>query len=138
MGTRITAKRYCQHIVPHLEEFWHDVSRTSEDYVYILQDGSSVHAAAYTTNFLKEKGLYNYLFPWTAKSPDLNLIEGVWRLMKARINQRTPRPNRNDLMRAAIREEWASIDETDLVHLLSSTPGRVQAVLAAQGGHTKY
>ena len=23
MGKRITAKGYCEHIVPHLEEFWH-------------------------------------------------------------------------------------------------------------------
>lgn len=77
MGKIITAKGYCQNTVPHLKDFWHSIFCATEDYVYILQDGSSVHKAKYTTKILKEKGLYNYLFPWCAKSPDLNLIEGV-------------------------------------------------------------
>ena len=86
----------------------------------------------------KEKGLYNYLFPWASKSPDLNLMEGVWRLLKARINRRIPRPNTNPLMREAIEAEWANITEHDLEQLLATMPARVQAVLSAQGGHTKY
>lgn len=138
MGQTITAKGYCEHTVPHLEAFWYQVSRETEDYVYILQDGASVHMANYTTKVLQEKGLYNYLFPWIAKSPDLNLIEGVWRLIKARIHARIPRPNNNALMREAIQEEWDKIDTQDLQLLLSGMPERVQAVLNAHGGHTKY
>lgn len=138
MGKRITASGYCQYTLPHLEEFWYECSRNTEDYVYILQDGASVHTANYTTRVLKEKGLYNYLFPWVAKSPDLNLIEGVWRLMKARINRRLPRPDKNDLMRDAIREEWENITTQDLESLLTSMPTRIQALIRAQGGHTKY
>ena len=138
MGKRITAQGYCEHTLPHLEEFWYKQSCTTEDYVYILQDGASTHTANYTTQVLKDKGLYNYLFPWVAKSPDLNLIEGVWRIIKARINQRSPRPNRNELMGAAIREEWEAINTTELEGLLAGMPNRVQAVLTAHGGHTKY
>lgn len=138
MGKRITAKGYCQNTVPHLEDFWHSISRATEDYVYILQDGSSIHKAKYTTKILKEKGLYNYLFPWCAKSPDLNLIEGVWRLMKARISSRSPRPQKNDTMRAAIQEEWDKIDFQDLENLIISMPVWVQALLSAQGGHTRF
>jgi len=41
-------------------------------------------------------------------------------------------------MRKAIQEEWDKIDAQDLQLLLSSMPERVQAVLNAQGGHTKY
>ena len=94
MGPRITAKRYCDHILPHLERVWLEVSRQTEDDVYILQDGASVHTAKYTSQLLREKGLFNYLFPWVSKSPDLNLIEGVWRLIKARINARHPQPQK--------------------------------------------
>ncbi|KAG0638426.1 hypothetical protein HOY80DRAFT_1001820 [Tuber brumale] len=125
MGPRITAKRYCDHILPHLENFWLEVSRETEDYVYILQDGVSVHTGNYTSEVLQDKGLYNYLFPWTAKSLDLNLIEGVWRLMKARINARYPCPQKNDTLRAAIKEEWEAIDMQDLELLLTSMTTRV-------------
>jgi len=138
MGPRITAKRYCDHIVPHLENFWLEASRQTEDYVYILQDGSSVHTAKYTSQVPRQKGLYNYLFPWVLKLPDLNLIEGVWRLIKTRINARHPRPQKNDTMRSAIQEEWEAIDSQDLDDLLTSMSARVQALLAAQGGQTRF
>lgn len=94
MGARITAKRYCDHIIPHLESFWSEVSRQTEDYVYILQDGASVHTAKYPSQVLREKALFKYLFPWGSESPDLNLIEGVWRSIKARINARLLRPQK--------------------------------------------
>ena len=106
--------------------------------MYILQDGASPHTAKYTSQVFKEKGLYNYLFPWTEKSPDLNLIEGVWRLMKTRINARRPRPQQNDTLRAAIQEEWEAIHIQDLELLLTSMTTRVQALLTAQGGHTRF
>ena len=106
--------------------------------MYILPDGASPHTAKYTPQVFKDNGLYDYLFPWTAKSQDLNLIEGVWQLMKTRIHARRPRPQQNDTLRAAIQEEWEAINIQDLELLLTSITTRVQALLTAQGGHTRF
>ena len=84
------------------------------------------------------KGLLPYVFPWTASSPDLNLIEGVWRLIKGRINHRIPQPQTNDTMGTAILTEWNALNEDDLGSLLLSMPDRVAAVRSAQGGHTQF
>jgi hypothetical protein len=38
----------------------------------------------------------------------------------------------------AIREEWDALEPDDYVEFILSMPDRVQAVLAANGGQTKY
>jgi len=138
MGKTIKSESYCTHIVPKLEKFWHQVSQTANDYVYIQQDGAFPYRSAFTTNIYKEKGLYNYLLPWAACSPDANLIECVWRLMKTRINRRIPRPQTNEQMRRAILEEWERINEDDLGALLLGMPERVATISSASGGHTRF
>ena len=138
MGKTISARGYCKFIVPHLTKFWHDISVETEDYVYIVQDGAPSHKANYTKGVYRDEGLTNYVFPWAGCSPDLNLIEGVWWLIKSRIRKRTPRPQTNSLMRDAIQQEWDNISSQDLELLLQSMPERVHAVLAADGGHTRF
>ena len=58
--------------------------------------------------------------------------------MKARISSRSPCPQKNDIMRAAIQEEWDKIDFQDLENLIISMPVQAQALLSARGGHTRF
>jgi hypothetical protein len=134
----MTSLSYCDHIIPQLEDFWYERSGACGSYIYIQQDNASSHTAARTQKTLHERGLWNYLLPWPAASPDLNLIEGVWRLMKARISTRVPRPQTNEVMRGAIREEWNRISELDLEALISGMATRVHTVLERNGGHTRF
>ena len=58
--------------------------------------------------------------------------------MKRRIYQRQPRPTKYAELVEAIREEWDALEPDDYVEFILSMPERVQAVLAANGGQTKY
>jgi transposase len=75
---------------------------------------------------------------WPVSSPDLNPIANVWRLLKARLRKRANRPHTLEAMENAIREEWEALRLEDYLRYFRSLPERVQAVIAARGGHTKW
>ena len=43
-----------------------------------------------------------------------------------------------DMLRKIVQEAWDAITETFLRELVETMPARCQAVIDAQGGHTKY
>ena len=73
---------------------------------------------------------------WPANSPDLNPIENVWRLLKARIGRRYLFTNAK--VRQYLEEEWAKLTLDDFVHYIQEMPQRVAAVIAVGRGHTKW
>jgi transposase len=82
---------------------------------------------------------------WPANSPDLNPIESLWALMKARIYQLHPElehahddPTTLEALIEAAQEAWNSIDQGILYRLATTMENRVQAVIDAEGWYTKY
>ena len=61
----------------HLQEMARDVRFMR---VILMKDDASIHILRITTNY----HAYNRIMriPWSTYSPDLNLIENVWRLLK--------------------------------------------------------
>jgi transposase len=53
-----------------------------------MQDGASAHIAAATTWFLRSRCLV--LPGWPPNSPDINPIEMVWSIVKARVRREQP------------------------------------------------
>ncbi|OJJ69213.1 hypothetical protein ASPBRDRAFT_131727 [Aspergillus brasiliensis CBS 101740] len=82
---------------------------------------------------------------WPPYSPDLNPIENLWALIKAKIYELHPElehasdteDTRQSLIQAAI-EAWHTIDERVLQNLCQTMPYRVQAVIQADGWYTAY
>jgi hypothetical protein len=63
----------------------------------------------------------------------------VWNWMKDWIQERyDDNLHRYDALRAAIIAAWEAVDEGYLTELLESIPQRCQAVIAAEGSHTRY
>jgi hypothetical protein len=73
---------------------------------------------------------------WPAQSPDMNPIEHVWGMLKRRLAPLKPK-NLEEL-RANIKQEFKNIDKQYVSDLIKSMPRRVQALIKAKGGHTKY
>ena len=55
-----------------------------------------------------------------------------------RINKRRNKPKTVEEMKVALLEEWEKIDIKVINSLIESMPRRVQALIEAKGGATKY
>ncbi len=73
---------------------------------------------------------------WPANSPDLNLIENLWGIVKRKM--RDTRPKNADDLNDAIKATWASITPEQYHRLIVSMPCCIDAVIHAKGGPTKY
>jgi transposase len=69
-------------------------------------------------------------------SPDLNLIENVWGLLSTRMAQYDVKTVPELI--AAVKYEWAPIDENYIQRLYHTYRDRLIAVIAADGGNTDY
>ncbi len=77
-----------------------------------------------------------YCVDWPVNSPDLNPIENLWGIVKRKM--RDSRPNNVDDLKAVIKATWASITPEQCHRLIDSMPRRIDAVIDAKWGPTKY
>jgi transposase len=75
---------------------------------------------------------------WPPQSPDLNIIENVWRILKIRLQTRVTRIHNRQELIDAVQEIWQSLTPMYIKSLYSSLPRRIRAVLVANGCITKY
>src|SRR5665648_27516 len=98
------------------------------------QDNVRFHTTPETVTYLHEKGVT--LIEWPAWSPDLNPIENLWNVLKARVYARFPQSMEE--MEAVIREEWAEIDLKFISRICRSMPRRLQLLLDNDGHKISY
>ena len=80
------------------------------------------------------------LYPHPPYSPDLNLIENVWSLLKDRLSKRlfgslglgNNKESINSFIKA-IKEEWQALSQQDIDNYILSLPRRYNAVVEAKG-----
>ena len=129
----ITGEQYRQRIVPLVCGWFrlnHDVHQI------FMQDNAPSHTAAQTLQDLRERQIE--MLSWPPHSPDLNIIENAWDFMKDYVGNHFPEFMGYNQLRLAVEEAWEAIPEEFFIERLNSMPERIQAVIAANGKHTKY
>lgn len=96
---------------------------------FFQQDNVRFHTTPETVTYLHEKGAT--LIEWPPWSPDLNPIENLWNVIKARVYARFPQSMEE--MEQAIREEWEATDLNFISRICRSMPRRLQLLLDNKG-----
>ena len=104
------------------------------DGVKLQQENAPCHKSAYTMTLFRENCIE--LLDWPAQFPDLNPIEDLWDLLKAKIRRHSIN-NKGELKRC-LRLEWTAITPKEYRNLTNSEPKRISAEIRSKGGPTNY
>ena len=100
------------------------------------QDNAPIHTSRATKEWLRTNKIAT--IDWPANSPDLNPIENIWKLLKDNIQKREDFPRTVNELKIALRKEREILDRSVFEEVVTSMPRRIDAVLRANGGPTKY
>ena len=75
---------------------------------------------------------------WPAQSPDLNPIEHLWIHLKRKLGEYEEPPRGINELWERIQVVWDGIPAEECQKLIESMPRKIEAVLRAKGGYTKY
>lgn len=105
---------------------------------YFQHDGCPVHTAAVVQENLTNSGIAQ--LEWPSRSPDLNIIENVWGIMKAKLARLQLGRCDQEALWEAVNAEWNRIrEDTTLVEsLYESLPRRIAEAKKRAGGAIKY
>ncbi|KAG2463217.1 TCB1 transposase, partial [Polypterus senegalus] len=98
------------------------------------QDNDPKHTAKISKEWLQDNSVN--VLEWPSQSPDLNMIEHLWRDLKMAVHRCFP-SNLMELERCC-KEEWAKLAKDRCAKLVASYSKRLEAVIAAKGASTKY
>lgn len=109
-----------------------------------MQDNAPIHKAKKTIVWFKENLIPLQDAP--PYSPDMNPIENLWRRLKELVYKVEPMieyvtggvDNIREVLGEALIKAWRLIEQHYFDAVLESMPRRVEALLAADGWHTKY
>lgn len=132
---RMDAEQYVSiledHMLPSLEE-----SGIPEEKVIFQQDNDPKHTSKKATKWLEDHNIT--LLEWPAQSPDINVIEHLWGHIKRELAKYPRAPSGVWELWERVVEVWNNIPPEVCQNLIESIPRRLEAVIKAKGGHTKY
>ena len=115
-------------VVPHFDN--HPLATRP---VY-MDDNARPHRSRAVTAYLQSEAVTSV--PWPAMSPDP--IEHIWDMLGRRIQAQEPPVQNIRQLEAALHREWQQLSQQDIRRLTGGMRRRVEAVIQARGGCTRY
>ena len=78
------------------------------------------------------------MIKWPPYSPDLNPIERVWFIIKHQLQKEFLERMTPTQLKEAVQKTWDDLEFPSLSDLFGTMSARMQAVIDANGMHTKY
>jgi transposase len=103
---------------------------------WFQEDNATPHKCKVAMAFRMEHNMR--VLSWPPQSPDLNPIENLWSQVKNNLQKRKKKPKNLVELERQVKREWKAIPKEFIENLVDSMPERVQAVIVAEGGPTKY
>lgn len=130
-GQTVNAKQYVE-VINSKVKVHMNITKTT----LFQQDSAPCHTAAITKKWFEKNGV-QLLLNWPSNSPDLNVIENCWNLMKRKVSAH--KPTSEAQLRNIIKEVWVKEISVDYCKkLIDSMPQRIKAVLENHGYPTRY
>ena len=111
--------------IPHLQ---------NNGRIRLMHDGAPSHIARATRALLQANRIN--VLTWPPLLPDLNPIEHIWDVIGQRVRSRVPLNIRN--LKRFVVEEWNGVAQLTFRNYIASMRSRCQAVVNANGGHTRF
>ena len=129
----LTANHYIDICLrPHLLPF---VNQHNQ-HMQFQHDNAHPHTAIVTRDFLTQNQINT--LPWSSLSTYLNPIEHLWDRINRDIRSQIVQPRTLHQLAQAVTDAWNRVAQMDIRRLVLSMRRRCTAVVAAQGGHTRY
>ena len=135
MDGRQDSTKYCEVLRDGLLLFAAEVFGEGHNWCF-QQDNVPIHTSNFTKNWLSDHSITT--LPWPPKSPDINIIANVWGIMVRTVYARGRHYEKVDDLKVAIEEAWSTVASDLLLKLYKRLLRRMQTVMDAGGGVTKY
>ena len=132
---RMDGELYTQILEDELQQSLEHYGKEVADIIF-QQDNDPKHKSKRATKWFEDHNME--VMVWPAQSPDLNPIEHLWVHLKRRLADYPEPPKGITELWERSQAEWEKIGEEVCQNLIESMPRRVEAVMKAKGGYTKY
>ena len=124
----VNSDKYIQILKDHLLDFMYLGD-------FFQQDNAPPHKSEKTSQFFAESCV-DVLENWPPQSPDLNIIENLWSILKRRVQRR--KPSSEEELWSVLYDKFFKIPTLIIKNLYKSVQKRLKCVLVNKGASTKY
>ena len=132
---KMDAEQYCEILEDGLVESFEKLEMEEEERIF-QQDNDPKHTSKRAQKWFEDNNIQ--VLSWPAQSPDISPIEHLWVHLKKKLNEYPTPPKGVHELWERVAEVWDEITPETCQNLIESMPRRIQAVIKAKEGHTKF